>query len=489
MALADARSIAGTLAIALLAATAVGAAAQQRREAKAERPPPACSHCKEKLQTIEALKENLPRDWTLAVERDAVFGGDILTVHAGPAKAPTVLLVHGLGQNGFTDWLPVIPQLALRYRVLALDLPGFGYSASPPGKYSPRNYARVLSALLARHANGPAIVIGHSLGGAVALRLAADHPAQVSKLVLVNAAGILQRTAFVKHSVVPASVDSMPPILKEPAARVRDWGNAVIERVFSLPRDPTRVLRASDLAWALLLKDRSNVNAALALIDEDFSAAVHTVRQPVHILWGEADTVAPLRTGQLLAKRLPRAQLATLPGVGHTPMETAPQSFLALLAFALDTEPAPPAPTTPAADTAADLACDGLRERQFSGRYRSVRIERCQNVRLANLEAQTIVIRDSTVQMVDVQVRGAEVALDIADSELTATASDFAGQTAIRADASRLDLAGVHLAATGQAVEAARRSRLIASVSRIESPAYTGYWHEDRELENAALAP
>jgi pimeloyl-ACP methyl ester carboxylesterase len=480
---------AGAIALSLLAGAAVGGAAQERRDRKAERPPPACSHCKEKLRTIEALRENLPRDWTLAVERDAVFGGDMLTVRAGPAKAPTLLLVHGLGQNGFTDWLPVIPQLALRYRVLALDLPGFGYSASPPGKYSPRNYARVLSALLARHANGPAIVIGHSLGGAVALRLAADHPQQVSKLVLVNAAGILQRTAFVKHSVVPAAVESMPPIFKEPAARVRDWGNAVIERVFGLPRDPTRVLRASDLAWALLLKDRSNVNAALALIDEDFSAAVHTVQQPVHILWGDADTVAPLRTGQLLAKRLPRAQLATLPGVGHTPMETAPESFLALLAFALDTEPAPAAAADGTAAGANDLACSGQAERQYSGRYREVRIERCPGARLVNLSAERIVIRDSTVQMVNVQVRGGDVALDIANSELIATASDFAGSMAIRADASRLDLAGVHLAATGRAVEAARRSRLIASVSRIESPAYTGYWHEDRELENAALAP
>ena len=472
-----------------LLAVAIGAPAQQPRGRTADKPPPACTHCKERLQTVEALKANLPSDWTLAVERDPVFGGEILSVRAGLAQAPTVLLVHGLGQNGFTDWLPVIPQLASRYRVLAVDLPGFGYSASPPGKYSPKNYARLLSNLLARHANAPAIVIGHSLGGAVALRLAADYPAQVSKLVLVNVAGILQRTAFVKHSVVPASVESMPPILKEPAARVRDWGIAAVERVFGLPRDPTRVLRASDIAWALLLKDRSNVNAALALIDEDFSAAVHTVRQPVHVIWGEADTVAPLRTGQVLAKRLPRAQLLTLPGVGHTPMEAAPESFLALLAFALEAEPASAMDAGSATPGASDLQCNGQPERRYSGRYREVRLERCHGVRLVNLSAERIVIRDSSVQMVNVQVRGTGTAVDIADSGLVATASDFAGKVAIGADASRLDLAGVHLAATGHAVEAARRSRLIASVSRIESPAYTGYWHEDRELENAPLAP
>lgn len=473
---------------ALLVLVSVAAVqAQQPRERKA--PPPECTHCKDKLHTVEALRRSLPQDGSLQVEPDTVFGGEMLTLHAGPAAAPTVLLVHGLGQNGFTDWLPVIPQLALRYRVLALDLPGFGYSASPPGKYSPHNYARVLSALLARHANGAAIVIGHSLGGAVALRLAAEYPAQVSKLVLVNVAGILQRTAFVKHSLVPASVEGTPTILKAPAARARDWANEVIERVFGLPYDPTRVLRASDLAWALLLKDRSNVNAALALIDEDFSAAVHTVRQPAHILWGEADTVAPLRTGQVLARRLPRAQLSTLPGVGHTPMQTATASFLALLSFALDGEPAPATAAEATAAGAGDLECAGLADRQYSGRFGTVRIERCSNVRLIDVGAESIVVRDSSVQMLNVSVRGGDVALTVADSEVVATASDFSGAVALRTDAGRLDLAGVHLTATGPAVEAARRSRLIASVSRISSPAFTGYWHQDRELQNGPLAP
>jgi len=72
----------------------------------------------------------------------------MLTVRAGSKDAPLLLLVHGLGENGFTDWLPVMPMLARRYRVLAVDLPGFGYSSSPQAKFSPANYARVLANLL-----------------------------------------------------------------------------------------------------------------------------------------------------------------------------------------------------------------------------------------------------------------------------------------------------------------------------------------------------
>jgi pimeloyl-ACP methyl ester carboxylesterase len=91
------------------------------------------------LQTLSALRNALPSDWRVQLEREPVFDSEVLTVQAGQANAQTLLLVHGLGNNGFTDWLTVMPQLARQYHVIALDLPGFGYSAKPRGKYSPAN--------------------------------------------------------------------------------------------------------------------------------------------------------------------------------------------------------------------------------------------------------------------------------------------------------------------------------------------------------------
>ncbi len=450
---------------------------------------PSCTHCKERLKTVGALKQKLPADWTLALERESVFGSDILVVQAGQNNAQTVLLVHGLGQNGFTDWLPALPQLARRYHVLAIDFPGFGYSGTPSGKYSPTNYARILQGVLAQHAKGPAIVVGHSMGAAVALRLASTQPALVSKLIVVDAAGILQRTAFAKHGAgLPVSTSQVPEGLKDRVARITEFGNDLVERIFGMP-DFTQILRQSDLAWELILRNRANANAALALIDEDFSSAVHTLQQPTQIIWGEADPVAPLRTGQLLARRLPRAQLQTLPRVGHTPMLDAPDRFLALLSTALASDPTPAQAPAGGALEPTDLKCSGLVDQQYSGHYRNVLIDNCSAARLVNLSAERIVIRDSGVQMVGVQVRASEVALDVTQSEVTATASDFSGEVAIRADASRIDLAGVHLLALGNAVEVKRVSRLIGSISRIQSPNYTGYWHDSVELKDGALVP
>lgn len=452
---------------------------------------PGCTHCKARLQTVAGLRAKLPADWRIELGPEPVLGGEMLVVQAGPAGAPPLLLVHGLGQNGFTDWLPVMATLARRHQVLAVDLPGFGYSSTPRAKLSPKQLARVLDGLLARRNLGPLTVVGHSMGGAVALRLAADFPQRVASLVVVDAAGILHRTAFSKHAIIgQLPSEGWPEVLKAPAARLRDLGHLLVERIFGLPFDPTEVLRANEWLWPLVLGDRSSINAALALVDEDFSAVVHTLPQPVHVIWGEADAVAPLRTGELLARRLPRAALSTLPGVGHVPMAQATGDFLLRLERALREPPAPRTAEAMAADgPLQDLHCVGEIDRRYRGRYRELRIERCTALRLTDVIADRVIVRDSIVQMTGVRVQADELALDVGNSELVATACDFEGRAAIRSDGSRLDLAGCRLLASGFAVQVARRSRLVASVSRIDDAFFRGWWHEDRELEGELLDP
>ncbi len=452
-------------------------------------PPPDCSHCKERLLSLAELRKNLPAEWRLDTEREPVFGGEILVVQAGREHAQTLLLVHGLGQNGFTDWLPVMPDLASRYHVITLDLPGFGYSANPGGKYSPANYARVLSWLLSRHAKGEAIVAGHSMGGAVSLRLASDFPQQIGKLILVDAAGILQRTAFVKHSAnarMPLEARGGPAILQGAVARLRDLGNSAIERALGLP-DPTRMLNSHDTVWTALLGTRTNLNAAMALVEEDFSAAIHTLPHPAWVIWGEEDRIAPLRTGHLLARRLPRAQLLTLPGVGHTPMEVASAPvFLRLLNQALASEPTAALPVIAGQ---ADLVCRGEHGKQYSGRFRRVLIEGCYGVQLRDISAQSMVIRDAIVEMHNIRLQGEGLGLEVVNSELMATGGEISSQIAIRLDNARVDLAGFVLDAQRHAVEVQRSSRLIGSANAIRSPAYRGYWQGVTVIEAGVLAP
>jgi len=462
-------------------------------QAPAASPEASCSHCRERLRSVDALRARLPADWRVALEPEPVLGGEMLCVRAGPAAAPPLLLVHGLGQNGFTDWLPVMPALARDWRVLAVDLPGFGYSSASSARLSPTQFARVLERLLAREGRGPAAVAGHSMGGAVALRLAAEFPERVAMLLLVDVAGILHRTAFTKH-MARLPLEGLPEPLRQPAERLRDLGQRLVERVFGLPLDAEGALRDNEWLWPLVMRDRSSINAGLALVDEDFSAALPAVRQPTQIIWGEADPIAPLRTGELLARRLPRAQLHVMRGIGHAPMHQAPQDFQALLLRVLREPPQPLLPASrrlpPADGPLPDLRCIGEADRRFSGRYREVWIERCNALRLTDVVAQRIVLRDSSVEMTGVQVRADDgVALDAAGSELLATACDFSGRIAVRSDGCRLDLAGVRLQAGGFALQALGASRVVASVSEISDAWYRGWWHEDRELQNEVLDP
>lgn len=455
-------------------------------------PPPACDYCKEKLHTLDALRRSLPSDWQITTERDSVFGSDMLVVQAGRQHPQTLVLVHGLGQNGFTDWISVMPQLARQYHVVTFDFPGFGYSASPSGKYSPTNFARVLGGVISRHAKGRAIVVGHSLGGAVSLRFAGSNPAQVEKLVLVDAAGILHRTAFVKYSArVPIAVEHMPGFLKEKVARLKDLGHDVVEKVFSRP-DPTRLLAGNETIWGSVMANRTNVNAGMALVEEDFSADIPKMQTPTWILWGEADSVAPLRTGQMLAYRLPRAQLLTMPGVEHTPMDPATaQIFLPLLERALAGDPQPSAPLPePPRNPLGDVRCNGETDRLYSGHFREVIIDGCSAVKLQNLSAQRVVIIDSMVQMLNTRVRSASgSALEIVNSELIATAGEISGDIAISADKSRLDLAGIRLDARRTAITVRRFTRIVGSSTEVRSPAFTGTWQGSKEIEMGDLAP
>ena len=134
-----------------------------------------------------------PADWIEApgasaeLVSESVFGGRVALYRAGPPSASeAVVLVHGMGKAAARDWAHVIPALARRYAVYAVDLPGFGYSDKGNHHYSPDNMARALEAVLAPRIKGRFTLIGHSMGGAVALAYTASYPNRVGRLVLVD---------------------------------------------------------------------------------------------------------------------------------------------------------------------------------------------------------------------------------------------------------------------------------------------------------------
>ena len=130
---------------------------------------------------------------------EPVFQGMLHLVEGGQENLKTIVLIYGLGSRGILDWQRVFPVLTDNYHVIAIDLPGFGGSDNHQVQFAPGKYSQLVNWVVNQYAHGPVIVIGHSMGGAVSLRYAHNYPEQVARLIMVDIAGVLQRTVFIKH--------------------------------------------------------------------------------------------------------------------------------------------------------------------------------------------------------------------------------------------------------------------------------------------------
>ena len=129
---------------------------------------------------------------------EPIFWASVYLSTEGDPSKEAVVLVHGLGDEASSIWESTIDALKNDYYVVSFDLPGFGNSSKGNELYSPHNYARVVHFLTQTYVKKPFHLIGHSMGGAIALLYASEYPTDVKTLALVDAAGILHKFAVRK---------------------------------------------------------------------------------------------------------------------------------------------------------------------------------------------------------------------------------------------------------------------------------------------------
>jgi pimeloyl-ACP methyl ester carboxylesterase len=265
----------------------------------------------------------------------AEFRGVRLRYFAAGVGRP-VVLVHGLG-GAATNWTRLAPLLVRSRRVLVPDLPGHGRSGSIGRHADLGAYADCIAAILQQETTAPAALVGHSMGGVVALRLAVAHPARVSALALVESAGI--SSASRRAEAFLALTGLLKPARH--AARLRHH---------IAPRSFLRALTfgywgaglARDLTAEAVLgfleggHDATDVAAAsAALVRDDPRLELGRVICPALVLWGSRDRMVPLEDGFEYARRL-RAPIRVVAGAGHLLIGERPEECASILEDFLD---------------------------------------------------------------------------------------------------------------------------------------------------------
>lgn len=251
-------------------------------------------------------------------------------------SGPPLVLVHGLGGAAAT-WTLLAPLLARRWRVLALDLPGHGRTAALGRVEGLGAFAEHVAQVADEEGMLPAAVAGHSLGGAVALRLTIQRPDAVSALVLFVAAGIASNPRRDENALrVMARFRPDRVIARrrlEIAARPRlrrlvfgVWGAV----------DPEGLSPRAALGFLDGTAHRTDVaSARRALFQDDIRFDLHRVSCPALLVWGARDRLVPLAAGFEYARRL-RVPIRTIPASGHLVIGERPRECAQIVEQFLD---------------------------------------------------------------------------------------------------------------------------------------------------------
>jgi pimeloyl-ACP methyl ester carboxylesterase len=262
-------------------------------------------------------------------------------------EGPVLVLIHGV-TGDMTTWDEVLPELAERFTVVTPDLLGHGLSAKPRGDYSLGAFASGIRDLLGALGHFRATVVGHSLGGGIAMQMAYQFPERVERLVLVSSGGLGDEVSVALRAATLPGSELVIPLIAH---------NSVIEA----GRMIGRWLGAVGLG---ISPDRAEVARGYASLSEAEArnAFIHTMRavidyggqrvsardrlyltetMPSMLLWGRKDRIIPSHHGHRAHREMPGSRWELFENAGHFPHVSEPRRFAAALTrFIEETEPA-----------------------------------------------------------------------------------------------------------------------------------------------------
>jgi pimeloyl-ACP methyl ester carboxylesterase len=222
----------------------------------------------------------------------------------------TLLFLHGWRSNK-EAWNGVVSKLisgSANKLVYAIDLPGFGSSPAPRGAWTVSDYANLVAEFISKLDLKNVIIVGHSFGGRVGIKLASSRADLVKKLVLVDAAGFA--TSSAKKSTIGFAAKIVKPIFKPKFMQ-------------SLRKKIYKQIGAEDYVATPELQ-----KIFVKVVNEDLSENMKRILQPTLIVFGENDTDTPASTGEKMHSLIPNSKFIILPNAGHFSFTDQPEEFI-----------------------------------------------------------------------------------------------------------------------------------------------------------------
>lgn len=234
------------------------------------------------------------------IQKQIVLGGILVNYYVMPQNMEsvgTILFLHGWGADG-TIWFPVMQELyGAGFTLYSIDFPGFGKSEMPPHSFSVDDYTEIVREFIQKLALKNCVVIAHSFGGRIAIKLAATHPDAVQKLVLVDSAGV--RLASKKLSFKQGAIRVIRPLF-------RLWPLCLFRPYLY------RWFASEDyLAYPRLRE------TFVKVVNEDLTSLLPRITTDTLLIWGANDKDTPIQAAEIMQKNIVRSRLVVLPDAGH----------------------------------------------------------------------------------------------------------------------------------------------------------------------------
>src|SRR4051812_7897701 len=262
-------------------------------------------------------------------------------------SGPVLLLLHGIANSSET-WEPVADQLSEHFTIIAPDLLGHGASATPRGDYSLGAHASGARDLLTALGHDRVTVVGHSLGGGVAMQFAYQFPERCERLGLVSSGGLGKEVPLLLRAAARPGADWVLPVL--PSAGLRQAGRglgSLLKRGHIQPKGDLAVLAAGFGSLDSNGSRQAFLHTVRAVIDVSGQRVSANDRLhlaavlPTLIVWGERDSIIPVAHGRAAHEAMPGSRFVVFPGAGHMPHHHDPERFADVLRdFCTSTEPA-----------------------------------------------------------------------------------------------------------------------------------------------------